>query len=299
MLLKNVFIDLKRILRNPYFYVAFLIAAVMFLCSYGGVDPQTGDRLMVFELLGFRELVKDNPLMSAFELFKGVNGVGFEVFLPVIVSIPFMLIHMEEINSGMNRFIIIKENKKRYFIGKGISCFISGGLVSLLAYISYGIFVFLCFPGFESYSEDKMFVINEIYGHYTSVFKAVLTDGNYLVPILILLVQMFLVGGFASMTALLFSSFIRNIYVVICMPFFVYYTWYYLMLYLGEKISVCRIKVPALVYEFISLTKNSCFLTGFCFPDYKIKILLFYFAICILQFWVYYLISVNRTDICD
>ena len=288
MFFKLIACNLYRTIKSPFFWISVITVCMICFASYAYNDPVTEDKMMVFELIGNKELVSNDPRLSSFEIFKNVNGLGLIVFLPVIVSVPFASLHLDEMNSGMGRFMLQRQSKRKYFIGSGITSFISGGLICLIAYALYGLTVYFAFPSIVSYSEEKTAFLRLHYEGVTEPFKKVIDSGEYALPVFLLLLQMFLLGGIVSMFSLLFSAFIKNIYIVVCLPCFIFYAWYYFTVFVVEKNADGKIKLPKPVMDFIYYSPSSMLTECFLYPKMGSKILIVQVAICVVLFMGYY-----------
>jgi len=141
----------------------------------------------------------------------GMSGY-ISMFLPIIVAFPFMVGFCSERNSGCIRLAIARTGQLRYSLSKFTASFLSGGFATMLGLIIFGIIITLVFPGIDSYKlpEEEL---------------------KYLIPfspaktIMMSVLSAFVYGAFTTLPAFFLSSFCRDPYIIVCIPFLLVYVW--------------------------------------------------------------------------
>lgn len=139
--------------------------------------------------------------LDSVSILKSSINHYLTIFLPVLSALPFAAFFSAERTSGYIRFNIIRIGKFKYYISKFISALVSGGLAIMLGYVLYS-FVILNFFSFEGVS---------------------------LISALKLYIGTALYGAVSVLPAFFLSSFIKNKYIVCCLPFIFMHFYYTLI----------------------------------------------------------------------
>lgn len=207
-------VDLKKAVQNISFVAACLVTALLCFTAEVYTDFSNARSYSVYEAI--LTLVKDALLSdisfsSIFVFGKSLSGY-ISMFLPVSSAFPYITNLCAERNSGNIRFSIMRTGRLKYYFSKLGSALLSGGFSTLLGVVIYGCIVFMLFPDINAYAvtaEDMLF----FFPSGIAIFIAKT------------LIHSFLYGCISVMPAFFLSSFCRNPYIVLCVPFMVTYIW--------------------------------------------------------------------------
>lgn len=217
-------VSLRRTLGSSAFRYCVLAAAALYFTAIIGYDFETGDDLMIAQLLFRSEDVRNNAAYSAFGVFVSGNNTSMGLFVPIIAAFPYVTLLCNERASQSARLTIIRAGKPQYTLGSVFGAVISGGLIMLFGYALFGIAVLLLFPHLSDYPpEQAAGFIGTLIWSQPHWFAEAAANGNLLLPALSRLAETFMWGALYSLPALTLSAFVRNTYVVICVPFFLTY----------------------------------------------------------------------------
>lgn len=151
-----------------------------------------------------RAFMESRSSFCALSVFKSALSGYSAMFLPILASFPFVFSQSAERNSGNIRFSIFRAKRLKYYFSKFFCGVISGGICVLFGVALFGIFSFFAFPRLECYSDLPL----EFYAH----------DG-ILAEIAKKLLSAFIYGCVSTVSAFFLSSFCRNRYIILCVPF--------------------------------------------------------------------------------
>lgn len=272
--------ELKKTVVSYGFLLCTFMAFTLLFCCHVYFDNATGKTYSTIECMMklSREQMKENMSFSSYNIAMQSKGGFFQMFLPIIASFPFIPNFCAERTSGLMRFTITRMGKYRYYIVKFISALLGGGLAVSLGYIFYVLVVYLFFPSYSSYN---MVTENE----WMMLIKAV--------------IGMFFFGVVSTLPAFLFASFIKNKYLVTCIPFTLLYLY---------NIWLTKIETNAMVnYNDVLLNLENILspktITLFPYMVYKGNIsynimwnYLLYFVLLIIGFIAFTVIMNRRWD---
>lgn len=128
--------ELWKAFHNPCFWVSVLAGVVL---AVWGIAHNTR---FLYSLMGSTRWAAENqiPISSSLEgaslfiAWIAVDGMGFAAGLlyfiwPLLCALPYGYSAVQERKSGVNNQIAIRCGKKRYFYGKFLAVFLSGGVV--------------------------------------------------------------------------------------------------------------------------------------------------------------------------
>ena len=177
---------LRKDMRNARFVCAVLVTAVLCLSTMGYMD---GDQraYSVLELFLYRP--QGAAGLTSGELFEMGLGHYVALFIPLVTALPFSHVFCMELASGAYRLSLCRCGHRAYWTGQFLAAAVTGGGCTALGYGLYGLVVWTAFPS----------------GGETAALQA--------------LAAAFLYGMFSTVTALAFTVFFRNPYLVCCLPF--------------------------------------------------------------------------------
>lgn len=163
--------------------------------------------------------LKDMGTIFLDDIFMAHTRNGFSLFSPILAVIPATTIFCEDYNSGYIKFVLGREDKKKYIKETWLCSTISGGLAIFSPCLLTDIF--LLFNGKLNTKENK------IQGYSTVFDETVYSNiqyiwGGILLAVLLLLLS-FLFGALWSNVGLLISAVIPNKYIALALPFAIYF----------------------------------------------------------------------------
>lgn len=155
-------------------------------------------------------------------ILKGIESEYYEMFLPLVVSIPFIISIYADKKNNITRFQIYRTGKVRYMFGKFFAIIISGGIITVLGQLLFSVIIYNVFPknSSEIFEVNKMLLLQE------SKICSYLVDnigksGLYIVK----LIRVFLYGAFSTVLSFALSVFVKNRYMVMTIPIAIVYMW--------------------------------------------------------------------------
>lgn len=206
--------EIKKNTGSLAFVMSAIAVAVLCLASGIYTDPVSGRIYSIFECVyAFdSEFIKSNYAFSSIMVFlRGMNEYLL-MFMPVLTAVSYIGVFSSEFESSFYRYEMFRTQKKCIVLSKFCGGIINGGMVALIGTMLYGLIVLILFPDFGSYQVD------------TETTKMLFSD-NVLIITMKRFAGMFLYGMFSSMLTVMLSALIRNIYVVLCLPFMITYLY--------------------------------------------------------------------------
>ena len=190
---------LRRVYKNKIYWLAVLSAFVLLLCSVIYTEPTTGESFTYLSLF-YNEDMQSRMTYGAISLkgiFLGYNLNNYLwMFAPIIVGVPCVL------NQRTERFVLFRGSKNRYFLSKYVSNLVLGGTILVLAQV---IFI----------------LTGTVLVQYLTVIKQLdITPepfwDSYMAQCLW---DIFCDGVVYTIPGILLAEFIRNKYLILCIPF--------------------------------------------------------------------------------
>lgn len=205
-MIKSLKCDLHKTMLSTGFVAAIFIAFLLCFTENIYIDSKTMQAFSVFEVLFKfkRSFMESNTSFYSLSVFGSAFSGYSAMFLPVLASFPFVFSQSAERNSGNIRFSIYRTKRLKYYLSKFICAVLSGGICIMLGVLFFGIFSCCAFPGIEYYPHLNL----EKYapdGVFAEVGKKLLSS--------------FIYGGINAIPAFFLSSFCRNRYIILCVPF--------------------------------------------------------------------------------
>lgn len=204
--------EIKIALKSPWLLITSLIVTALCFTVPVYTDEKTLSNLMVIEILKnfTKEQISQDVGCIALTICQNSISGYLVLAMPFIAAIPCIPQFLEERNSGFIRMDIIREQKKSYFLRKAITSVLCAGIAVMIGFIIYSVIIQCIFPSADdlgmSLAEQKDYALYKPVIHYIKLY-----------------IGMFVFGAVSVALALLFSSFIRNKYIVLCCPFLLNY----------------------------------------------------------------------------
>lgn len=208
--------DIQKTLLNYSFVICILITAALCFTATVYTDMDTGRSYMVIDAIREMDTADylENQSYGFVNVFGCAMGGYLAMFLPILAAFPFIPNFCSERNSGLIRQTIFRTGKYRYYFSKFLSAIIGGGLAVMLGYLVYGVITACIFPMPSEYPPDPFLVES---GAQT------MSNLDVLKSCIDSLLGSFIYGAVSTVPAFFFASFIRNRYVITCLPFMLTY----------------------------------------------------------------------------
>ncbi|MEE3393091.1 MAG: hypothetical protein VZR00_05470 [Lachnospiraceae bacterium] len=218
----NLRVEISKMLLNPMFIIEVLVIIVMFLSANItiGMDMRSPAWAM-YQYMNGNIAADELYGADAFSAFIYGWGSWFTLFIPVVSSFCTIPLLCDERNGGMTRFILIRQKKRTYILGKFLGAFICGGMAVIAAGLIY---LVLCFSILPLPDEGILSMLPMVYGS-ESMYKVIAFK----------LFLGFIYGGFQALFAIMFSSWLKNRYLIICLPFLLKYCYDQVITLIGSS----------------------------------------------------------------
>lgn len=198
--------DLHKTMLSTGFVAAIFVAFLLCFTENIYIDSSTMQAYSVFEaLFRFNRAFMERDIsFCSLSVFKSTFSGYSAMFLPVLASFPFVFSQSAERNSGNIRFAIFRTKRLKYYLSKFICAVLGGGICVMLGVLLFGIVSWCIFPGLECYPQPDT--------EYFAPDGVLAEIGKKLLSALIY-------GGINAVPAFFLSSFCRNRYIILCVPF--------------------------------------------------------------------------------
>lgn len=180
----------KRIFTSKTYWLSVMAAILLLMCSIVYRDSFTGEKYT------FISLFYDDVARKALEygeislrgLILGYDTGYLWMFCPIIVGIPCVILNKTE------RLVLFRTGKNKYLLSKFFSNIIASGCILLIAYLVY--------------VTIGMILAQENIWNMSLVRK---------------MVSVFCWGIISAFPSIILSEFVRNKYLILCVPFVINY----------------------------------------------------------------------------
>lgn len=261
------------------------VVLTFFLCFTSSVyvDQQTGmDYSAVDALFKLnKEYMSRSTSFFWYNIFSCCIGKYLTMLMPIITAFPFIPNFCSERNSGLIRYTVSRTGKFRYCFSKFITALAGGGIAVLFGTLLFGVFCYIFFLKPEDYS--ALVAAGEILSEEIRI-SAMSVKRIFL--------GRFLFGAVSVVPAFLLSAFIKNRYIITCIPFMAMYMYSTLIIKLScdskDKVEFMR--------KYFFLFSDS--LLNYWNAGNRINLLAGFNVLLVsLSFLVFYLIFIHKTDV--
>lgn len=221
MMIRNIRTNIYKILTGYGFYICIIFTAVLCFSAYIYEDSMNGDKYSVF--MAYKTFDKDFMLSDtrfcSFEVMLKGAGSWLSLFIPLISAFAFIPLVCDEYEAKSVRFEIFRSSKLCYNLSKFITACLCGGFAVMLGFGLFTLADYALFPNINEYSAE----LKKTYEEFLVYSYLDITQNGYGFIILKKLGEMFLYGAVCAAPAIMFTGFIRNKYLVLCIPFFIKY----------------------------------------------------------------------------
>lgn len=212
--------DMKKYITGIFLPAGMIL--MFFLMLSGAVyTSDTGEvwtHITIFQKFTRQEIMAQPELFSAYEICKNSNGARY-IYAPLCVMLPLVPVLVMERKGGARRYQIARVGKVPFAIGKMCAALFTGGMTLAGGVLLYCGYVAALFPqGEELLTLGK--ALDMAFCHF--IYGAVLALPGYVL-----------------------SIFVKNIYLVYCIPFIMNYLS---EMFLGFRIVAEKLENMQAVY---------------------------------------------------
>ncbi len=215
---RNVKINFYKILTGYGFYLCMLFTIALCFSAYI-YTAENGDRYSVFTVLKSfdRETMLSNENFSSFEVMHQSTQGWLPMFIPIISSFAFIPLVCDEYEAKSVRMEIFRSSKLSYNLAKFFSACVCGGLAVMLGFMIFTAVEWQLFPSISDYSPNIRGAYIEML-RYSDPFA-----DRMALSVICKFGELFLYGALCAVPSIMLTSFVRNKYLVMCIPFFIKY----------------------------------------------------------------------------
>lgn len=156
----------------------------------------------------YEERIQHSELCNLMLMYNS-RGHWFTLFVPIIAAFCYIPLLTSEREGRVVRYEISRTSQIKYFTSEFFTGIIMGGVAVTIGYLLFGIFAMNAFPSVTEMTADNGMLQN--LAQEQSVIKMAF--------------HVFLYGVYWGVPAMLCTAFLRNKYLIMCIPFFVKYIW--------------------------------------------------------------------------
>ena len=205
----------RKIIKNASFVIAILCTYGLYMiyAVYEDYITREGYNLLDIVLSDSRkELISEIGISMQYIVFDAVFDYTY-IIMPILTAIPYITVATLGYDNNITRFELFRSGKVSYVTGNMISAMIFGGLVNLIAFSFYVLTAYIVIL------QEIQFPIERVVERFLCCF---------------------LFGAMSVVPAFFLSAFIRNKYIVLCVPFMMDYVYGMIFGSLGTKYHILR-----------------------------------------------------------
>ncbi len=216
-------IEWKRIWRNPFTYIALLAGLIVCIIEiFVDVVPEL-EFLLGRAIMEYPDTVFDKGIMFSYSKYTEF----YYTIIPLLAVIPGGVSFYQDIESGYIRQIITRESRKKYYMAKLTTAFLSAGLVAVIPLIVNFMICMALLPA----------TIPQLGGmkvgiRHGCMFAELFFENPFLYTGIYLIID-FIIAGVLVLFAVSISWISFSKYLVMFMPFMIFYVLHFIAQYIG------------------------------------------------------------------
>ena len=250
--------EVKKYLSNYVFYVAIVAVALLLLSGTIFINPETGKQYNTFSMFNKSNLdmLLNIGRVNFYDVFLSESASYLWMFAPVLAGLPLSVLICGERKNSLTRFEVFRVGKKKYTLHKLFAGMVSGGLIFVIGYIIFLIVLYLLI--YETKDVDMYgFGMNDYMVNNSQICKFAFSKIGIAGLILLKLVSVFLYGMFSTVITFAISSFMKNKYMVLCVPMIINYFW---IMIAGKQTNAVRLLKPQVLENIFSVEDKYIFI---------------------------------------
>ena len=285
---RNLPVNMKMVFTNYGFYICAVFTIILCMSAAVYYDPIANERCSVIKCIKDfdHDYMMTDVSFCSYKVIENGSGSWLSMFIPIVSAFAFIPLSCDKAESGAIRNIIFRTSKFSFNLSEFLTACFSGGLAVMSGFILFSVIVCLAFPNISEYSS----VMQEQLMMQTEMIYPELADKGYIFLIFLKYAEMFLYGFISTAPAVMLTSFVRNKYLVMCIPFFFKYA-----------ITQTCIKLSSDTEQSVNMQKITniiapdSIVNAFYYPE-KYAILIYNLFLVILAFTLYTVIYNRRFD---
>lgn len=271
--------ELYKITSNYVFFLSIIGVVLLLLSGTVLTEALTSKTYNLYQIL-FMEKTERIKLLNMYDVtyesifLRGTDGYLW-MFLPVFTSAPFVLPMCAAKKNNNIRFEIFRSGKLEYVMAKCLSAMLCGGLITCLGYAIFTIIIKCLLP------EVVPLNINldiDLYFMLPQPLNFTMYSKRFF--------ELFFYGMTSTCITFTLSGFIRNKYLVLCIPFMLNY-------FLKKQLSRGKYMENELALISNPSTPSNLFTI---YDDKKVEIILFWCGLFIFGILLYRIALGKRCD---
>lgn len=214
--MRNILSEIKRDLYIRYFFLSCGGVVLVCLMNEGYSMISSGKTYSILELLLFldRNVMLTDVRLNRYEIWVKGIGTWTVIVLPFLLGLGYLYAISSEKQSGMIKFLLIREGAWRYSLSKVVSVMFTGGIIMLIGYICFGVLIYLRFPSVYEYPAELIDGYMQLYPDFQEGIMCLKRC-----------LGIFLYGMCINVIPFLVSVFFTDKYILLCLPVMIKYMW--------------------------------------------------------------------------
>ena len=293
-ILRLTAVNIRKIVSSPGFYACAVLTFILCFSVQIHFDISSQHKYSVLEsFMAFKrsEMLLDTDFCS-YNILYNATGSWLKTFIPILAAVPYIPLLCNERLSGSGRYASFRMSKMESVTGNYLSALLSGGLAILFGFLLFTAAVFIMFPNIKEYDA----VLRESFEWWLPGVYPYFDRLGYPYLVILRFIEVFVYGAVSAIPAFLLTCFMKNKYLILCIPFFIkdlvtliYFRLYYVahedMFNPKTKLlSFMNITHPDSVSQILSKGKETW------------KILLLHMGLLMIGYLIYVVIMNRRVD---
>ena len=225
--------EMKKVFHNGRFITVVIIGTVIAVITALYVINRWDQNLIRTEKTNSLTHLTGNMKNPSYQMYGAfTNWMGQEIssataalfylLIPIFATLSYGWSYQSELKSGYIKNVLVKVDKKGYYLTKYLATFLGGGLAVIIPMLINIMIVFMYLPAIKP---DPCYDMN--YGVFGGQFASDLFYETPVLYILLKLVFTFIFAGLIATSSIAFTFFVNNKFAVVIVPFIVVLTFHY------------------------------------------------------------------------
>lgn len=292
--LRLVKVNLVKVLTSTGFYACVLLTLVLCFTAQAYYDVAENRNYSVIGALAefSREEMLVNSSFSAYQILSCVSSGWLSMFIPIISAFPLMPLICDQRESKSVRYSAFRSTKFSFSTGNFLTAMISGGLAVLCGFALFAVSVYMLFPHISEYSHE----LKDSAEWWISGTYPLFEKYGYPYMIALDFIEIFLYGALSAIPALIMTAFMKNKYLVLCIPFFLKYSALQLHTGIVRNTLYNAENINQKLLDILSVTEPDAMLSIFSYGETMWRNWLFNAVLLVMAFVLYTVVMNRRVD---
>ncbi|MBR5512379.1 MAG: hypothetical protein IKV85_00145 [Ruminococcus sp.] len=292
--LRFMIVNLRKVMTSVGFYACVLLTVLLCFTAQAYYDIAENRNYSVIGVLSefTREEMLTDSQFSAYQILSCISSGWLSLFIPIIAAFPLMPLICDERESKYVRYSAFRSTKFSFSTGNFFTAMMSGGLAVLCGFALFAVSVYMLFPNISEYSSE----LKESAEWWISGTYPLFSKLGYSYLIALDCLEMFLYGALSAIPALIMTAFMKNKYLVLCIPFFLKYLVMQLHTGIMRKAVYNVENINQKLLDALSATDPDAMGNIFSYGETMWRNMLFHTALLIAAFVLYITVMNRRVD---